>query len=128
MLAQYDLEAGRVDDTVISRLKESHALHGVGTTVEHHYSHAILVTRFALALSLRGAASCAARLLSCSERLFAEHEMLVEWWVEEMQATTLSRIKDELDSAELSRAWEQGQTLTIDEAVVLALRELERDA
>jgi predicted ATPase/class 3 adenylate cyclase len=128
VLAQYDLEAGRVDDTVISRLKESHALHGVGTTVEHHYSHAILVTRFALALSLRGAASCAARLLSCSERLFAEHEMLVEWWVEEMQATTLSRIKDELDSAELSRAWEQGQTLTIDEAVALALRELERDA
>jgi predicted ATPase/class 3 adenylate cyclase len=128
VLAQYDLEAGRVDDSVVARLKESHALHRTGTTLENHYSHAILVTRFAFALSLRGALSCAARLLACSERLFAEHEMLVEWWVKEMEATTLSRIKEELDSEELARAWEEGQTLTIDEAVALALRELEHDA
>ena len=125
VLAQYELEAGRVDDSVVSSLKEAHALHRRVTTLENHYSHAILVTRFALALSLRGAASCAACLLSCSKRLFAEHETPVEGWIQEMQDATLSRIQTELDDAELDRAWETGQSLTIDEAVALALDELD---
>ena len=128
VLAQYELEAGRVDDSVVSSLKEAHALHRRVTTLENHYSHAILVTRFALALSLRGAASCAACLLSCSKHLFAEHETPIEWWIQEMQDATLSRIQTELDDAELDRAWEKGQWLTIDEAVELALDELDAHA
>ena len=125
VLAQYELDEGRVDDNVVSSLKEAHALHRRGTTVENHYSHAILLTRFALALSLRGAMTCATRLLSCSKRLFAEHEMPAEPWVQEMQDTTFARIQTELDGAELDRAWEGGQTLTIDEAVAFALDELD---
>jgi hypothetical protein len=128
VLAQYELEAGRVDESVVSSLKEAHALHRRVTTLENRYSHAILVTRFALALSLRGAASRAACLLSCSNRLFAEHETPVEWWVQEMQDATLSRIQTELDNAELDQAWEKGQSLTIDEAVELALDELDAPA
>ena len=128
VLAQYELEAGRVDDAVVASLKEAHTLHRRGTTWENGYSHAIVVVRFALALSLRGAASYAVRLVSCSQRLFAEHEMPVEGWVEEIQAAVLSRSRTQLDGAECDRAWEEGQALTIDEAVDLALSELERPA
>ena len=128
VLAQFELDAGRIDDAVVASLEEAHALHRRGTTSENSYSHAILVARFALALSLRGAASDAVRLVSCSQRHFAQHEVPVEWWVEEMQDAALSRSRGELDGAEFDRAWEGGQALTIDEAVALALSELERHA
>ena len=128
VLAQYELEAGQIGDTTISNLKEAHELHRGVRTVENHYSHMILVTRFAFALSLQGAASAAAQLLSCSEKLFAEQEIRVEDWVKKLQHETLSRIRTDVDSVELDRAWKEGQALTIDEAVALALRELESDS
>jgi predicted ATPase/class 3 adenylate cyclase len=128
VLAQYELEAGQVGDTTIANLKEAHELHRGVRTVENHYSHMILVTRFAFALSLQGAASAAAQLVSCSERLFAEQEMRVEDWIREMQGEALSRARADLDSVELDRAWKEGQGLTIDDAVALALRELESNA
>jgi len=41
---------------------------------------------------------------------------------------TLARIHGMLDDAAFAEAWEQGRALTIDEAVALALGEVERDA
>jgi predicted ATPase/class 3 adenylate cyclase len=127
VLAQYELEKGQVGDTTIANLKEAHELHRTARTAENHYSHMILVTRFALALSIQGAASAAAQLVACSERLFAEQEVRVEDWIREMQDETLRRVQMDLDSVELNRAWKEGQALSIDDAVALALRELQRD-
>jgi hypothetical protein len=42
-----------------------------------------------------------------------------------MNDATLAKARDRLDNAAIAAAWEHGQTLMVDEAVALALRELE---
>ena len=51
-----------------------------------------------------------------------------EPWVAEMNEMTLNTIRTQLDEAAFAEAWEQGRALTVDEAVALALGEVERDA
>ncbi|MEX0985009.1 MAG: adenylate/guanylate cyclase domain-containing protein [Actinomycetota bacterium] len=47
-----------------------------------------------------------------------------ESWVRRMNEETLTTIRDQLDDAAFAQAWEQGLTLTTDEAVTLALDSL----
>jgi hypothetical protein len=54
--------------------------------------------------------------------------MRVPLYQEERNAATLELIRDGLDEAVLAEAWEQGARLTLDDAVALALNEVERDA
>ena len=73
---------------------------------------------------LVGKADTAARLLSCFEAL-REQIGVSEAWVARMNEQTLSAIRARLDEGAFAEAWEQGQALTIDEAVALALESLE---
>jgi hypothetical protein len=69
---------------------------------------------------LTGNAETGARLLSCSEALREELGFSRSWFgpvSEEM----LTPIRSQLDDAAFAEAWKQGQKLTIDEAVALAL-------
>ena len=51
-----------------------------------------------------------------------------EQWVTQMNDVTVAQIQKDLDEARFAEAWARGQTLTVDEAVALALAESKRDA
>jgi predicted ATPase len=121
VLAQYDLDEGRVDDAVVSNLEQAHGIYRDRRNVTDRYWHAILVCRFARGLALRRRAGEAAELLSSFEALFEEYEGPVEAWVQRMNDVTLELIREELDEAAVAAASERGRTLTADEAVALAV-------
>jgi predicted ATPase len=129
VLAQYDLDEGRVDETIISNLKEAHRIYRERRDHADRYWHGILVCRFARALTLEGRATAAAQLLACFDALMEEIGVtFVEGWVRRMNDETLAAVHLHLDAAAVSEAWEEGRKLTVDEAVALALSELGTDA
>jgi len=71
-----------------------------------------------------GKADTSARLLSCFEGL-REQIGVSEAWVGRMNERTITSIRTHLDEAAFAEAWEQGRTLTADEAVALALDSLD---
>jgi predicted ATPase/class 3 adenylate cyclase len=124
VLAQYELDKGRVDE-VVPMLKEAHRIHRSGRReLDHRYWDAVLVCRFARALALKGRAAPAVQLLTCFEILLEETGVNLEAWVARMNEVTLAAIKDQLDEAAIAEAREQGRKLTADEAVALALDSL----
>jgi predicted ATPase/class 3 adenylate cyclase len=78
----------------------------------------------ARAIAALGRVETAARLLSCFEAL-AEETGGGEGWVTRMKDETLATIRTRLDDPTFTEAWEQGRQLTVDEAVALAIGELE---
>ena len=80
--------------------------------------------RFARALAFAGGAATAARLLSCFEAL-REEIGGSEVWVTRDNEEALATIRTQLGEADFAEAWEQGRTLTLDEAAALALDSLE---
>jgi predicted ATPase len=70
----------------------------------------------------------AAQLLSSSLHLHEERAILVPLYQEDRNEATLELIRSGLDEAKLASAWEQGEQLTLDEAVALALGEAGADA
>ena len=72
---------------------------------------------------LAGKADTAARLLSCFEAL--REQIGADAWVARMNEQTLAAIHAQLDESAFAEAWEQGQSLTVDEAVALALDSLD---
>ena len=119
-LVNIALDDGRLQDA-LSMLKENHPLY---RDLGDLGGAAVNLCRFARALVFAGKAATAARLLSCSERLCEEMGAHV-LWVARMNEKTLTIIRTQLDEAAFAEAWEQGRTLTADEAVALALDALE---
>jgi predicted ATPase/class 3 adenylate cyclase len=122
-LAMIAAEQGRVEDALglgkqnLLACRELGSLHGIAQSLSRSAALAVLL----------GKADTAAQLLSCFE---AQREQIgvSEAWVMRMNEQTLSAIRDQFDESAFAEAWEQGRALTIDEAVELALGELERDA
>jgi tetratricopeptide (TPR) repeat protein len=84
---------------------------------------ALAVRRAAWALALLGKASSAAKLLACSE--VAREEMSFNRsWFGPMKPEEIDRIRSQLDEEAFAEAWEAGRKLTVEEALDLALREL----
>ena len=77
--------------------------------------------RLAHALAAKGEAESAARFLSSSECLRRQIGSNSTPTVAKTNEETLASIRGQLDDQALAEAWEQGQALTIDEAVALAL-------
>src|SRR5207247_3522241 len=115
-LASYARDEGRVHDA-ISMLKESlrilRDLGDRGGIAEN-------LSRFAEAVLVAGRPETAARLVSSSEALREEIGGGVPW-LADLNDETLTTIRAQLDEARLADAWEQGQRLTVDEAVAFAL-------
>ena len=78
----------------------------------------------ARAITAAGRVETAVRLISCFEAL-REEIGGGEAWVARMNEETLATIRTQLDEAAFTDAWKQGQALTADEAVALALQSLE---
>jgi ATP/maltotriose-dependent transcriptional regulator MalT len=115
-LAMIAVKQGRVQDA-LTLLKENLPIwRDIGERLEI----AVCLCQVAHALAAAGRAETAARLLSCSEVL-REEVGGSEAWVARMNEETLAAIRAQLDDAAFAEAWEQGRTLTADEAVALAL-------
>jgi tetratricopeptide (TPR) repeat protein len=115
------VEEGRAMDA-LSMLKEAyHIDRDVGEVREI----ADDLCRFGEALAAAGRTGTAVRLLSSSEALRRKIGAQAPSYITEMNARTLTTIHAHLDAAAFAEAWEQGQALTPDEAVALALGELD---
>lgn len=77
----------------------------------------------ARAITAVGKTGTAARLISCFEAM-TEDIGGGEAWVRRMNEETLATIREQFDETALAEAWEQGRTLTLDEAAALALESL----
>ena len=115
-LATLAFDDGRVQDA-LAMLKEA-----LGINRDHDMPEGIVenLCIFAKFLAAEGRAEMAVRLMSRAEVLRDEIGG-VSSWVAEMNEKTLAIIRAQLDDAALAEAWEQGQALTVDEAVALAL-------
>ena len=119
-LADIAVDEGRVEDAV-SLLKKSHRiLRGLNDLL----LIAAGVGRFASLLAVAGRAATAAKVLSSSTALMEEIGARPPWFAR-ISRKTLAVIHAQLDETAFYDAWEQGRTLTADEAVALALGALD---
>jgi predicted ATPase len=79
----------------------------------------------ARAVAFADRAVAAARLVSLYEAMCEELAILHMSWVVKIREDAMSRARARLDEAEFTEAWEQGRTLTADEAIALALDPLD---
>jgi tetratricopeptide (TPR) repeat protein len=126
VLAQYDLDEGRVEPA-IPLLAEAHRIERGRKGIVNRYWTLILVCRFARALALKGEVAATIRLLSCADAGFEELEIgegNAERWVVLMNDQTREMVSSSIDDEEAAAATEDGRKLTVDQAVTLALDSL----
>jgi hypothetical protein len=111
---------GRVE-TATSLLGEAYELN---RELGDRFREAVLVCRFARVLAFAGRAEAAARVLAIGETLYEEMGATLMGWLRRGNDEALTLIRAELDEAAFAEAYEQGTSLTADDAVALALDEL----
>jgi hypothetical protein len=115
-LATIAVEEGRVRDAALT-LKASLRIHsGLGDLLDT----AVDLCRYAVVLAGEGKAVTAARLVSSLEAR-GDELGLRRSQVAELSEEALITIHRQLDETAFAEAWEQGRTLTVAEAVTLAL-------
>jgi len=120
-LASMALEQGRVQDA-ISMMKD---VLRIDRDRGERLQTAFDLSRFARALAFAGGAGAdAARLLSSAEAMRDEIGAGTPPWLAKVNEEALTAIRTQLDDATFTEAWGKGRTLTMDEAVALALGEL----
>jgi ATP/maltotriose-dependent transcriptional regulator MalT len=115
-LADIAVNEDRVEEAS-SMLEASLRVHrGLGDLLDT----AVDLCRFAGVLARKGKAGMATRLISSVEAqgevIGARREVLGE-----LNEKSLANVRTQLDDAAFAAAWEQGRTLTLDEAVALAI-------
>jgi tetratricopeptide (TPR) repeat protein len=88
------------------------------------FREATLVCRYARLLAHAGRAEAAARTLAAGETLYEHMGGSPMGWLRRDNDEALALIRAELNQGAFAAAWEQGRTLTADEAVALALASL----
>jgi predicted ATPase/class 3 adenylate cyclase len=116
-LAGIAIEEGRAEDA-LTLMKESLL---VAREVGNLLRIRIALGGLARALSMVGEVETAARLLSCSDALGREITGNLAWVSTRRRDETLASLREQLDEDVLNDAWEQGQAMTLDEGVELAL-------
>jgi tetratricopeptide (TPR) repeat protein len=122
-LAEYALYDGRIEEA-LPMLKESTRIY---SDLGERHEIGVNLCRFARAFAVQGHGDTGAQVLARAEALREEIGATEYAWVAEMNEGTLALVRKELDEAAFARAWEQGRTLTLDDAVALALDSV-RDA
>jgi predicted ATPase/class 3 adenylate cyclase len=116
-LAVYFLDTGQVGDAP-ALLRQSISIdHRLGDVL----NVALNLRRLAYALALDGKATTAAQLLANGMALLEEIGSTFTW-IAEMNEKALTAIRAQIDDAAFSEAWRQGQSMTVDEAVALAIK------
>ncbi len=119
-LAMIAFEQGRVEDAASLGKQNLLAARELGSPQAIAQSLSRNANAFA---QIAGKAGAAARLLSWFE---AQREQIgvSEPWIANVNEETLAAIHAQLDNSAFTEAWEQGQKLTVDEALALALNSL----
>jgi predicted ATPase/class 3 adenylate cyclase len=123
-LAHAAAPEGRIEEAA-SLLDEAYELN---RELGDRFREAVLVCRFARVLAFAGKAVAAARVLATGETLYDEIGGTPMGWLKRANDEALTLIRARLDEPGFAEASEQGQMLSADGAVELALGELERDA
>jgi len=89
---------------------------------------AVDLVRFASLLCHEGNPWTATLVLSRAASLNEDTGFALESWMSKTIDEALALVHAQLDDATFDAAWEQGEQLTLDEAVALALGESEQDA
>ena len=118
ILADIALDQGRVEDAVSPAESSYRIFRDLGDLL----NVASCVCSFARVLALAGKPEAAARVLASSVAL-REETGEMDFASESEKA--LTAIRHQLDEAAFADAWEQGRSLTADEAVALALESLD---
>ena len=118
-LADVALDQGRVQDAVPLTTDSHRIFRDLGDLL----LIAGCVGRFARILALSGRPEIAARVLSSSAAQLNEIGAMPPH-IAKIRDQTLVAIRPQLDEVTFNRAWEEGQALTADEAVALALDSL----
>jgi predicted ATPase len=116
-LALHARREGRIRDALLMQAASIRTFRELGDL----NSTADSVSRFAITLAVDGRAANATRLLSKSLALYQELGEKVPHYVARRNEETLSRIRAVLDEDAFSGAMEEGRTLTVDDAVAIAL-------
>ncbi|HEV2712183.1 MAG TPA: adenylate/guanylate cyclase domain-containing protein [Gaiellaceae bacterium] len=116
-------DEGRVEDA-LTMLKESLHIDRASRDLRHSV---LTLSIYARTLAVQGRAATAAQVLAAAQALGEEIGIASEPWLAEMNEMTRTMLRDELDEPAFVDVWEEGRKLTADEAVALALRELESD-
>ncbi len=119
-LAEYALDEGRIDDG-LSLLRESIRM---STRLTRAVRIQENLLRFAYAFAAQKKPEVAASLLSFSTTRIEQTQSVTPYGVAytaEMKEKTLTLIHGQLEDAALAEAWQQGRTLTEEEALALAL-------
>ena len=119
-LAWLAVGEGRVQDAVPMLKQSLRIKRDLGDRIEI----AMGLCGVARAITALGRVETAVRLISCFEAL-REEIGGGEPWVARMNEQTLATIRTQLDEAAFDEAWEQGQALSADDAVALALESLD---
>jgi hypothetical protein len=120
VLASLRIEEGRIDEAV-ELLKESHRLH---VDAADPLQSALDVFRFAAAVAATGKAETATRIFSAADALANELGLNLNSWDPPYVEFVTRTIRDRIDEPSFENAWEQGRTLSADEAVAPALESL----
>ncbi|MEX2644630.1 MAG: adenylate/guanylate cyclase domain-containing protein [Gaiellaceae bacterium] len=122
-LAMLAVDEGRLEDAVAT-LKEANRIH---RALGDRFEIALDLCRFARALAAAGRPGTAARILATGEALREQIGATLESWIamEAKLGETLTAARAQLGAAAFAEAWEQGRSLTADEAVELALDALD---
>jgi predicted ATPase/class 3 adenylate cyclase len=121
-LASLATQERRVEEAA-SLLTEAWELNG---ELGDRFREAVLVCRFARLLAFADRAESAAQVLAASEPLYEEMGARPMGWLGRENDEAMTLIDAKLDGAAVAEAFEQGRRLTADEAVALALAELDR--
>ena len=116
-LGSYSRDAGQVEDALSMLAEALGILQALGVHIEIVEG----LSRFASASALTGRVRTTATLVAGAEALRLQIGSASLPLAAKRNEETLSAIRPHLDEAAFAHAWEQGQALTIDEAVALAL-------
>jgi predicted ATPase len=119
-LAMFELGEGDVE-RALGMLKESHRLH---LDLNDPFQTACDVCRFACFLATTGHEDTAARVLSSASALAEDAGLRLSSWDAGMLDWILGTIRARLDEDGFAKAWEEGRSLTAEQAVALALNVL----
>ena len=123
-LGEYAIRDGRIEDAMPLLEESTRIYQGLGDP----WAIAGNLSRVARALVSKGRAAQAAQVLARSEALYEEAGRPVDSWMLDLNEETRAGIRAEFDDGAVAALWERGRTLTVDEAIALALEEAASDA
>jgi predicted ATPase len=120
-LSRFATDEGRPQDA-LALLRDAYRL---DRQIGDPWEIAIDLFRFARALAFAGREEAAAQLLSRGQTMREELGLTHPAWVHAIEDEAMTRTRSQLDEEAFAEAWGRGRTMTVDEAVAIAVGPLD---